>query len=239
MWEPQWSQGDGGGKGPGISATVNSNTGAILQYSKYDFKPVQDADFSSDNAEETYSKLKEKALQYVKQLLPAYAHELYGSDLELSGMSKEALAHMNAFNFDFRRKVGGIFTEYDSVHLSLNRTTGELQYYGSNLSPFAYPAEHPALLSEDEAKSKLLSQYKIELQYALYTKDNGVIPYGGAMPMEKYNVMVAAGEIKPGEKPAPPEVRLVYALKPTFAVRGPVFLDAVTGNGGTGTTARS
>ncbi|MCZ8516217.1 S-layer homology domain-containing protein [Paenibacillus filicis] len=229
-WELRWSHTTEQDKGkPDITAVVDSDTGSITHYSKYDIRPLQAAQTQAADWETTYKSLQDKAVQYVKAWLPAYAHELYFQEQQISDLPKEKLAQMNTINFNFRRMAGGAFTEFDQVSLSFDRSSGELQYFNSNLSRLAYPAELPAILPNADAKSKLLSQYRIELQYVIDPKSGGGFPYPAGMPMEKYNVMVAAGEFKPNANAAKPETRLVYALKPAYTVRGSLFLDAVTG----------
>jgi hypothetical protein len=61
---------------------------------------------------------------------------------------------------------------------------------------------------------------------------NSYGPYGyGGVPLEKYNVLVAAGKIPQGTMPAEnqkPATKLVYSLVPKYTQQS-FFLDAVTG----------
>lgn len=228
QWELQWSSASGEDKGqPNVHASIDSDTGAIVQFSRYSIRPLAANDSAA--APLTDDALKEKAVQYVKQWLPAYAHQLYYVQ-EAAKVADAKRMAMSDYGFTFRRMINGAFTEYDSVSVSLNRKTGELQYFHSNLSNYTYPDSLPKTITADEAKALLLGQYRLQLQYVIDPNNNGFSNYYGAsIPIEKYNLMVAAGEIKPEASTGTPTTRLVYSLLPVSQLRGPVFLDAVTG----------
>ncbi|WP_426450773.1 YcdB/YcdC domain-containing protein [Paenibacillus sp. S-38] len=232
-WDLRWSIGgspENGGKA--VYASVDSSTGIILAYSPNEFRPLA-ASTDAAGTELSSDELRSKAVEHVKELLPAYAHQLY---LEPQGEEspewKTKLAVMPYYPVNFRRIVGGIPTEYESVTLGLDRKSGELKELSSNLSTIAYPAEPPKVIAEDEARKLLLGQYDIKLQYVIDYKGKPS-PYGfagtGGMAQEKYNVMVASGEIKP-ESAEKLQTRLVYGLVPKFTEREQqLFLDAESG----------
>ncbi|TDF98285.1 YcdB/YcdC domain-containing protein [Paenibacillus piri] len=225
QWDLSWSA-SGDKDGPMIHAAVDANTGAVLRYSKYDYRPAQaGAGQTDDSGKLGYDQLKEKAIAAVQKLLPMYAHELYLE--QMADIPAVKMQMMPTHPFNFRRIVNGIQTDYESVSINLDRKTGDIQDYYSNLTSYPYPSEKPQVISEDKAKQALLSQFDIEQQYVLISKNGaGAIPYG--IPIEKYNVMVAAGEIKPGQDAPKPETKLVYNLKPKSQFQNPVFLDAVS-----------
>ncbi|MDF2964554.1 MAG: S-layer protein, partial [Paenibacillus sp.] len=230
QWDLSWSTGNDK-EHPTIHAAVDSNTGAVLRYSYYDYRVAQSDAANAENNNNRLSddQLKEKAIAYVQKLLPTYAHELY-LEPQIHDIPVEKLQIMPNHNFNFRRVVNGVYTEYESVSINLDRKTGEIKDYYSNLTTISYPSEKPKVISEEQAKQILLSQYDIELQYMLFINGGMGMPYyGKTLPVEKYNVMVAAGEIKPDESQQKPETKLVYNLKPKFQFYEPAFLDAVTG----------
>ncbi|AFH59397.2 YcdB/YcdC domain-containing protein [Paenibacillus caseinilyticus] len=232
-WDLRWSVGgspENGGRM--IYASVDSSTGVILAYSPNDFRPLA-ASTDTAGADLTSDELKSRAEKHLREILPAYVHELYlDPQNEASPEWTSKLASMPYYPVNYRRIVGGIPTEYESVSLSLDRKTGEIKEFHSNLSTIPYPAEPPKVIAEDEARKLLLGQYDIKLQYVIDYKGKPS-PYGydgaGGMPVEKYNVMAAAGEIAPtgGEKL---QTRLVYGLVPKFTEREQqLFLDGESG----------
>ncbi|MFD0680497.1 MULTISPECIES: S-layer homology domain-containing protein [unclassified Paenibacillus] len=230
QWDLSWSTGKEKDN-PSIHATVDSNTGAVLRYSKYNYRIASaDATAAQDTSGLSYDQLKEKAATYIQKLLPAYAHELY-LEPQIYDIPVEKMQYMPNFNYSFRRIVNGVYTEYESVNINLDRKTGDIQDFYSNITSIPYPSEKPKVISDDDAKKILLSQYEVELQYITFMKGGMGVPYyGSTMAMDKYNLMVAAGEIKPSEEaPQKPETKLVYNLKSKVQFREPSFLDATTG----------
>ncbi|NOU95190.1 S-layer protein [Paenibacillus sp. LMG 31456] len=230
QWDLSWSTGKDKDN-PTIHAAVDSNTGAVLRYSRYNYRIAQaEAEAAQDTSNLSNDQLKEKAVAYVQKLLPTYAHQLY-LEPQIYDIPVEKLQQMPYNNFNFRRLVNGVYTEYESININLDRKTGEIQDFYSNISSIPYPTDKPKVISEDEAKRILLSQYDVELQYMTFMNGGRGYPYySSSIPMEKYNLMVAAGEIKPSEEaPQKPETKLVYNLKSKAQFREPSFLDAATG----------
>lgn len=226
VWDLSWSVGQDKDN-PNIHAAVDSNTGAVIRYSRYSYRPAEAAAADNSNGL-SREELKEKAVAYIQQLLPTYAHELY-FEPQIYDIPVEKLQYMPNYNFNFRRIINGVYTEYESVNINLDRKTGNIQDFYSNLTSTSYPSEKPKVITEEEAKKILLSQYNIELQYMTFMKGGMGFPYGATIPMEKYNLMVASGEIKPEDAPQKPETKLIYNLKPKYQYQEPFFLDASTG----------
>jgi hypothetical protein len=234
VWDLRWTVGSGDKpEKPTIHAGVDSSTGALLRYSKYDYRVTAEAADTKNqetSAELSYDKLQAKAIEHVKALQPAYAHELFLQPKSTEEAMQSKLPHMQGYPFYFKRIVAGVQTEYEFLNLQLDPKTGDIVEYYSNLTNFSYPAETPKVISKDEAASILLDQYRVELQYVLDYKANPGSPfYGMAIPMEKYNVLVASGEIVPGDGSSKPETKLVYQLVPKYEFRQPAVLDAKTG----------
>jgi hypothetical protein len=229
QWDLRWSTAAGQQQdSPSVYATVDSSTGSILRFSKYDYRMAQSPNNANEGALSS-DQLKDKAIEAVKKLLPAYAHQLYLQP-QMGDIPAEKLSQMNTFHYFFRRSVNGIATEYDSVNINLDRKSGDIQEFNSNLMYALYPDQAPKVISIDEAKKVLFSQYTVEQQYMVVSKGNPGMPYyGSSLPMEKYNVLVASGEIKPDATLEKPETKLVYTLKPVFQFREAVYLDAVSG----------
>ncbi|MDQ1909165.1 S-layer homology domain-containing protein [Paenibacillus sp. GD4] len=227
QWELRWSLAEDGSDqgGRNLHATVDSNTGAILQYSKYDYRIMASDSKQEGKNKLSYDQLKEKAIQHMKTLLPAYAHELFLEPAPEQDALQEKIAYTDGYAFNFKRIVGGVNTEYDSAHLRLDLQTGEIKQFYSNIMRIDYPSSQPKVITSAEATAKLLDQYHVELQYMM----NSYIDGGQPIPMEKYNLLVASGVVKPSENGKKQEARLVYQLVPKYQFLQPAVLDAQTG----------
>ncbi|PZE22502.1 S-layer homology domain-containing protein [Paenibacillus xerothermodurans] len=231
QWELSWSTAAGAANNhPNIHASVDSNSGAVLRYTRQDYRPLRSSEGTEPGKEMlSRDQLKDKATEYVKNLLPTYAHELWLQP-EADSASMPVMQQMTNIGFNFRRIVNGVYTEYESANINLDRKTGDIVEYHSNVTPTRYPSARPQTITAEQAKETLLSLYDIELQYI--TVHKGSLNYKGmamALPVEKYNTMVAAGEIKHDAQAEKPETKLAYNLKPKAQLFEPIYLDAVTG----------
>ncbi|MFD0694061.1 S-layer homology domain-containing protein [Paenibacillus sp. GCM10027628] len=229
-WNLNWSQpADKDSKskigGGGAWASVNSKTGEILNFNSY-------IPYGPDSEKEIEGKVslddaKTAAVNFVKKHLPAYTDQLVLNMPSAKNYSEEQLKHMRNWDIQFKRVIDGISAGNENVGVSIDRTNGQIMNFHFSISDLPYPKTKPEVLAVDKAKDILLSQYNIKLNYVL--AGNGPI-YG--MPIEKYNVMVAAGKIAPtaavgtaGEKL---EAKLVYSLEPKYT-REAFLLDAESG----------
>jgi hypothetical protein len=230
-WGLSWSlASDKKEDGPAIYATVDSSTGAILNYSKYDFHYAEPAT-RTNATNQSYDQLKAKAIEAVKKLLPAYAHELYLQP-QFADISAEDLQQMPYYDYYFQRIVNGVHTQYDSVSINFDRKTGEIQEFNSSLINSLYPAEPPKVISAEKAKEILLSQYRVEQQYVVVDKGYSDLYHDYVPQVEPpYAVAVPAASpvVKPDKAAEQPETKLVYTLKPIYEFREPAYLDAVSG----------
>ncbi|MBD0382011.1 S-layer homology domain-containing protein [Paenibacillus sedimenti] len=230
-WNLNWSQPaekDPKGKimGSGAWASVNSKTGEILNFNSYmaygaDADKEVEGKVSLDDAKTT-------AVNFVKKYLPAYTDQLVLNVPAAKDYPEEQLKHMHNWDIHFNRVIDGVTAGHESVNVSIDRTTGKIVSFYFSISDLPYPKKKPEVLAVDKAKDLLLSKYDIKLNYVL--TGSGPILYG--MPIEKYNVMVAAGEIAPtaaaGTTSDKLEAKLVYSLIPKYTREG-FLLDAQTG----------
>ncbi|MCU6795282.1 S-layer homology domain-containing protein [Paenibacillus sp. WQ 127069] len=210
-WDLSWSvASDKKYDDSSIYATVDSSTGAVLRYSRYAFN-YADSKVTSQSGTPSYDELKIKALESVKQLLPDYAHELY-LDPQYGGYTQEELQQMQTFEYYFRRNINGVDIPNDSVTISFDRQTAEIQEFNSNLLTSYYPAEPPKVISVQKARDIWMSQYKVEQQYIVVDKDKEYA--------QQQDLTLPMAQI---------ETKLVYNLKPIFQFRELTYLDAGTG----------
>ncbi|NHN28436.1 S-layer homology domain-containing protein [Paenibacillus agricola] len=222
-WELNWSALTDKKEGPSIQATINSRTGAITAYSKYDYSVADTVPTQPEKAALSKDQLKAKAIETVKKLLPSYAHELFLDPEYVEMVADESTTLYNT-DFYFHRIINGVHTQYDTVSVYLNQATGELEGLSSSLTNSLYPATPPKVISEETAKEILLSQYQVEQQYAIV---EGLGAYTQT-PVAVFEAKAAATNALP--KPIQgPSTRLVYHLKPIFEFRESTYLDAVSG----------
>nr|WP_275983962.1 YcdB/YcdC domain-containing protein [Paenibacillus hamazuiensis] len=239
-WNIRWNVGgDSTGKfmpsGDSIWAVVSAKTGEIRSYNRSFGGPVplpvqaqeKNAESASAaNAGLTEEQAKDRAVGAIRKLMPYYLHELalYSTN-ELPIMAVK-MDNSSGYQFFFKRVIDGVEANYEGVNVTVNRNTGDIVSFDNSISQIAYPAAKPQTISLEKATELLLSQYRIELQYAVEYK-NPDTP-SAAIPVEKYNVMVAAGKIAP--EPGTASLKLVYApVSKLGAAQYDSMLDAVSG----------
>jgi hypothetical protein len=225
-WNLRWSQ--AASKDPkgkidySINAAVNSRTGEILNYNRYNTNyNGQDKDIEAKVSSEAATA---QAVEFVKKNLPAYTDQLVLANPMDRNLPIDQVKKLPNWDINFKRVIDGVSASYESVNVSIDKVTGEIVNYYANLSTLPYPQTKPEVLPLEKAKDLLLSQYDIQLSYV--TAGNNY----GNMPIEKYKVMIAAGEMVPpvaGENQKL-QAKLVYSLVPKYT-QDSFFLDAVSG----------
>ncbi|MCQ6561956.1 S-layer homology domain-containing protein [Paenibacillus mendelii] len=220
-WNIGWTLKDGDKEIGNVNASVDSRTGIIRSFNSYTWQ--QQAGQSMKRI--AYADARTKAVELVKKQLPWLVQELYlsePSEVEIKRMNDE---QSSEYSFRFVHKVGDARIDYNNVRVSIDAYSGEVRNYYANIAEFDYPEQAPAVISRDKAVDAWLDYYKLELTYVL---DSDFVWNGSPISREKYNLMVASGELQPGEGLAEPKTKLVFRLvsKP---IDEPVFLDAQTG----------
>lgn len=210
--------------GNNVWASVNSKTGVITNFNYY-------VPYSSENDKPIEGKVSlddaiAKSTEFVKAQLPASTDQLVLNVQK--EYSQDMLKQMRTWEISYKRVIDGVAVANEEVRVSIDRVTGAISNYYVSLSDhIAYPAQKPEVISIDKAKALWLAQFDVKLGYVL--ESNG---YTGAMPIEKYRVMVAAGEIPPSvatDAKAQPKAKLVYSLVPKSVNRDSFLLDAESG----------
>ncbi|KRF03130.1 hypothetical protein ASG89_23605 [Paenibacillus sp. Soil766] len=206
-----------------VWASVNSKTGVITNFNFY-------IPYSSDNDKPIEGKVSldeaiAKSTDFVKAQLPGSTDQLVLNVQK--EYSQEMLKQMRTWEVSYKRVIDGVLVNNEEVRVSIDRVTGAISNYYVSLSDIAYPAQKPEVISIDKAKELWLAQFDVKLGYVLESN-----AYFGPMPIEKYRVMVAAGEIPPtaaaGAK-TELKAKLVYSLVPKNVNRDSFLLDAETG----------
>ncbi|GGG85274.1 S-layer homology domain-containing protein [Paenibacillus radicis (ex Gao et al. 2016)] len=200
-------------------ATVNSDTGVVASFNCYLYG-------DDSKVAVTLEQAKAKAIETVKKQLPWAANELYLVEPNKDQYSPDKIGTMDAYYFSFVHKIHGATVSYDRVGISIDGKTGEVRNFDASLNDYAYPAKAPNLIGSKQAVDKWLTYYRTQLTYYLAQQ---YIWHGQPIPVEKYKVLLAAGEVQANEVEYKTEAQLVYRLVPRL-IDEAVFLDAETGS---------
>lgn len=210
--------------GKGAWASVNSKTGEITNFSSYiPYGPDANKDIEGKIALEDAITT---GVDFVKKQLPAYTDQLSLRVQTAKNYSEDQLKHIRNWDISFKRVIDGVNAGNEEVTVSIDRVTGQIVGYHFSISNLPYPQQKPQVLAINKAKDLWLAQFDIKLNYVV--EGSGFI---GGIPLEKYRVMVAAGDVPQLmdlKKDGKLDAKLVYSLVPKFN-REPFLLDAQTG----------
>lgn len=225
-WNMRWSNRNASPeRSSEVWARVNSRTGELMNYSHYLYRAVSEEEDRSDWV--SANDARTIAVDLVQLALPHYADQLYLQPehrYDIEPLQSEP----STYRYQFKRYINGVEVPYENVSVTVDRASGKVSQFYNNITTRAYPLVPAERLSEEEAKDSLLSEYQVVLEYFL---DQRVSLYGNPIAIEKYNLMVAAGELPPGETEGldfEQKAKAVYRLAPKFNTE-PHFLDAISG----------
>ncbi len=210
---------DGKDRDATVRAQVDGETGQLLSYSSYG-----NSDRTGTGI--TYDEARSKALEVLKSEL-AWAADQYYLQESSEGQDKDYKPEeIGSYYFTAVRKVHGAVVDGGSVEVSINAFTGQVEYYWNGRYELEFPAKAPKVIGDEKAAAAWMDYYRVELtyqtDYTYYWKD---LP----IPVEKYKILIAAGEAKPSEIVAKGEAQLVYRLIPRYVMDQSVALDAESG----------
>ncbi len=216
-WHFSWSLKKDGKDNGSAYASVNASTGSVQSFNKYTY-----TESSSSTPAVSLDKASDLAADVVKEQLPWLTHELY-----LVKPDPEQFKNYNPgnYHFTFIHRVHGANVTYDQVYVGVNTQTGEITSFDASIYPAAYPEKAPAVISKDKAIDSWLTYYRTQLTYRTiqtYTWE------GQPIPIEKYELMVASGEIRFEDVKSEVTADLVYRLVPRLIDEN-VGLDAQSG----------
>lgn len=215
-----------------VWASVNGKTGEVRHFTRNNIiimnKEADGKEASAADNKLTWDEAKGKAVDFVKTIVPYRTNQLYLENVKDEEMPQYKLFDSPSYQFRFTRVIDGVLVNSEGIYVSIDRKSGTVVSYDNNFSNIDYPEKKPQLITAEQAKERLLNQYSLELQYLVQVKGGAGSPIPYNMPVEKYHVMVAAGEIKPVDG-AEQAVKLAYVPIAKNAQLGELFLDAKTG----------
>ncbi|CAM4473689.1 hypothetical protein FHS16_004623 [Paenibacillus endophyticus] len=221
FWNLNWTFKKDGKETGSTSASVNGHTGEIRNFNTYAYSDQGQADIPKVSLEQASA----LAIETVKKQLPWLTDELYFIKPDPKQYEDMKRSGNGRFYFSFVHKIHGAVIEYDSINVTIDSSSGEVVNYDAYLTGYEYPAKAPAVIEKDKAVASWLDYYRTQLTYRLVQQFSW---NGQPLPIEKYKLMLAAGEIKGDEVKAITEAELVYQLVPRL-IDEALFLDAETG----------
>ncbi|MCA0758557.1 S-layer homology domain-containing protein [Paenibacillus sp. N4] len=228
-WNLNWSIKKDGKEAGSASAAVDGLTGAVRNFYIYYYNGQP-----AGSPAITLEKASDLAVDAVKKHLPWLTHELYFVKPDPEQYKERETSQ---YYFSFVHKVNGADAQYDSINVAIDAKTGDVANYDAYIQNFDYPDKAPSLISKQKAVDSWLTYYRTQLTYRLVQQYSW---NGQPIPVEKYKLMLASGELEADKVETKTEAELVYRLVPRL-IDEDVVLDAETGewrNSGTGETTQ-
>ena len=154
--------------GTGTNLTIDKATGEIINYSDIKNNLEVQEDDSTTEVELTQQQALEKAIAYVKESIPSYAHQYA---LPLNDVLYDD--YNDSYYFTFPRIVNGLTVMGDQISVNVDAKTGDLlSLYVNAYDNVEWPAATD-ILTQQEATKLLKNQLKLKLQYVNHPKVEG------------------------------------------------------------------
>ena len=154
--------------GTGTNLTIDKATGEVINYSDIKNNLEVQEDDSTTEVELTQQQALEKAIAYVKESIPSYAHQYA---LPLNDVLYDD--YNDSYYFTFPRIVNGLTVMGDQISVNVDAKTGDLlSLYVNAYDDVEWPAATD-ILTQQEATKLLKNQLKLKLQYVNHPKVEG------------------------------------------------------------------
>ena len=154
--------------GTGTNLTIDKATGEVINYSDIKNNLEVQEDDSTTEVELTQQQALEKAIAYVKEYVPSYAHQYA---LPLNDVLYDD--YNDSYYFTFPRIVNGLTVMGDQISVNVDAKTGDLlSLYVNAYDNVEWPAATD-ILTQQEATKLLKNQLKLKLQYVNHPKVEG------------------------------------------------------------------
>lgn len=169
-WSLSWNSKKG--TGGGMSVSVDSETGDILNYYSYtSYNPqitLRIPKYSKNEA-------RDAVVKFLNKVAPDKFKETVEKDNPNSIMYDNMQINSDTYNFNFVREVNGLDFFDNGMSISIDKNTLQIRNYNLNWDkgPFADPAK---AIPQDKAKEIFGSKLGIELAYNIITDNNTQTP---------------------------------------------------------------
>jgi hypothetical protein len=167
--EPNSNPVTNAGSKPGAASSSSAQEPAIMPAPVYVQEPV--------NEKFDWAEGKEKAIEFLKEMLP----ETYGfyadSNNEQPAFSDEAMKYTREHTYVFVRMVNGIAYRENSINISVDRETGEIRNMYYNWSDLEFQKPN-GVIGAENAENKYFGDIEARLAYHLitsYDQSNGTV----------------------------------------------------------------
>ena len=151
--------------GTGTTLTIDKATGEVIRYSDMNYNLEAEEDDNDTKGELTQKQALEKAIAYVKEWVPSYAHQYVLPVDEASYQD-----YNDSFYFTFPRIVNGVTVVGDQISVNVDAKTGDLLgLYVNAYDNIEWPSVTD-VLTQQEATELLKKQLKVKLQYVNHPK---------------------------------------------------------------------
>ncbi|HHW31928.1 MAG TPA: S-layer homology domain-containing protein [Clostridiaceae bacterium] len=217
VWNGNWNYNDGN-LNVYLNISINCKTGRVntLSIDKYYYNYEYDMKMKEGEQLEIVENVnweqgKEKAIEVFQKLLPEQYGFYADQNLIKPEIKDEYLKTMQYYNYSFIRLVNGVKYRDNSMYISINRETGELNNIYFNWQDKDFPTAEDAI-SREKALEIFTNGLEAQLSY--------FIP-------ESYELYKAMEEGKEVEMPAP---RLAYFIRNKGRNYLDMIIDPKTGN---------
>jgi len=222
VWNFDWSWKKDGKDDGYAYAAVDGQTGAIQSFYMYSNQSEQSTSGSGISVDRAI----ELASAEVKKQLPWLSDQIYMRELDKTRYENKKPEEIGSYYIRFARKLHDAVIEYDNISVTVNARTGEVSGYDSYLANYEYEAKAPAVIDKAAAVTKWFDYYRVNLTYRLVDEYR---LNGQTISLEKYKVLLAAGEIDEDTVLSEPKVELIYTMTER-PMDERVYLNAVTGD---------
>lgn len=181
VWMLNWSSKDN--NGTNIEVSID-NTGDIQSY--YNYKYID-----YENIKKLPSISRSEAQKNAEKIIKKLNPNIF-DNIKISERNQNVSITDNVYSFNYVRTYKGINFPQNSLNVSINKQTGELESYSKNWSKdVLFPSSEKAI-SLKEAQDAYMKNLGLALTYNSSTEDRNVKVYGAYSPIYNSNHYIDA-----------------------------------------------
>lgn len=210
-----------------IYARVDSTTGELMNYSRYDNVTVAEANAEQEQTSDEILSQEEAeaiAVDFIKKSLPYYTDQLVLRNTELAD---DEWKKLNEYRISFIRIIDEVQVQGEGATITIDASSGEIISFHHQISDQNYPNTQPEAISIMDAKEKLSSLYELKLRYE-WTPQPEFSVYND-FSEDRIKLMIASGQLSPDILQAKNDVAKPVYYMERKPLEESVFLDASEG----------